>query len=274
MTATIEAPSTFPTMMQRSLATSAIECARLLNNLSSQLLDGEWETRAALSQPSVEDEGARYKIWAGNLGAFQRLPATSSLDYRVRESPKVATQIQELLEDMRHALQKVLLIASGEIPNRIAVSDDNSKDEGEDEEDYEADESEEDSDDSNNGANEDVMIDFEVHDKSRQLSEANERFESVKDTITSLFRISIIIRKASPRDRFAKALTSPREPFDDRFDINHVGHKFPLLDNREREWFKERVGKANTQRRQYLRYARNHRDRLAWEPEDLWQPET
>jgi hypothetical protein len=92
MTTTLEPPSTLLTMTQRSLATSAIDCARLLNDLSSQLLDKEWETRAALSQPSVEDEGARYKIWAGNLGAFQQLPATSSLDYRLRNSPEVAVR--------------------------------------------------------------------------------------------------------------------------------------------------------------------------------------
>ncbi|KAF2003783.1 hypothetical protein P154DRAFT_428370 [Amniculicola lignicola CBS 123094] len=169
-------------MTQRSLATSAIECARLLIDLCAQLNTKECGTRTALSQPAVEDQSARYKIWAGNLGAFQRLPSTSCLDYRVRESPKVATQIQELLEDLRDALQD-----------------------------------------------------------------------------------------ASPRDRFARALATRQEPFDDRFDIDHVSHKFPILN--DREWLKERVGKAITQRRQYLRYARDHRDKLAKEPQDLWQPE-
>jgi tetratricopeptide (TPR) repeat protein len=261
-------------MTQRSLATSAIECARLLNNLSTQLLDKEWETRAALSQPSIEDQDARYKIWGGNLGAFQRLPATSSLDYRVRESPKVATQIQELLEDLRHALQKVSAIASGNIPNRVAEPDEEDDDfEDEDKDDYEERELGEGSDGSEDGVDEHVIIEIDVDEKHHQLSEASELFKSVKDTITSLFRISIIIRQASPRDRFAKALAAQQEPFDDRFDIGHVSHKFPILNTKEKEWFKERVGKAITQRRQYLRYARNHRGKLAREPQDLWQPE-
>jgi hypothetical protein len=261
-------------MTQRSLATSAIECARLLNNLSTQLLDKEWETRVALSQPSIEDQGARYKIWGGSLGAFQRLPATSSLDYRVRESPKVATQIQELLEELRHALEKLSAIASGNIPNRVAEPDESDDDfEDEDEEDYEEREPGEGSDGSEDGVDVHVIIEIDVDGKPHQLSEASELFKSVKDTITSLFRISIIIRQASPRDRFAKALAAQQEPFDDRFDINHVSHKFPILNTKEKEWFKERVGKAITQRRQYLRYSRNHRDKLAREPQDLWQPE-
>jgi hypothetical protein len=44
-------------------------------------------------------------------------------------------------------------------------------------------------------------------------SEAEELFESVKETITSLFRMSIIIRKASPRDRFANAMSDRDSPF-------------------------------------------------------------
>jgi tetratricopeptide (TPR) repeat protein len=253
-------------MTQRSLATSAIECARLFANLSSQLLDKEWETRTTLSQPSTEDEGARYRIWAGNLGAFQRLPATSSLDYRLMESPRVAMQIQELLEDLRHALQKISAIASGESLNRVAELTDSEDESGDDEPETESDGSED-------GVDQDVIIEVDADEKSHQLSEAGELFKSVKDTITGLFRISIIIRKASPRDRFAKALAARQEPFDDRFDVDHVSHKFPMLRIKEKEWFKERAGKANTQRRKYLRYARDHRDKLAREPKDLWQPE-
>jgi hypothetical protein len=250
-------------MTQRSLASSAIECARLFNNLSSQLLDRERETRTNLLQPSIEDEGARYKIWAGNLGAFQRLPATSSLDYRLMESPRVATQIQELLEDLRDALQKISAIASGESPNRVAELTD-SEDDSED--DHDEDELKKDSDGSEDG------VEANVDKIPHQISEAGELFRSTKDTITGLFRLSIIIRKASPRDRFAKALAARQEPFDDRFDIDHVSHKFPMLNIKEKEWLKERVGKAITQRRQYLRYARDHRDKLAREPKDLWQP--
>lgn len=96
---------------------------------------------------------------------------------------------------------------------------------------------------------------------------------SLKDTMASLFRMAVFIRNASPRDRFAKALSSP-SPFDGSFDIAHVQHKHPKFDVETRHWLRDRLGKAITQRRQFLRYAREHRNKLAEEPTDLWKPVT
>ncbi|KAF2262756.1 hypothetical protein CC78DRAFT_498061, partial [Lojkania enalia] len=159
--------------MQRPIANSAIECGQLFNEFSSLLHDAQCERRSALKQAAVEDQAGRYRIWAGNLGALQRLSLTSSLDHRLRESPKVAIQIQDLLNDLKDAL-----------------------------------------------------------------------------------------RNASPRDRFARALASKQITFDESYDISHVGHKFPFLAKPENMWLKERLGKAITQRRQYLRYTRDHREKL------------
>lgn len=83
------------------------------------------------------------------------------------------------------------------------------------------------------------------------------------ETISSLFRLSIIIQRASPRDRFTKALASVKEPFDSSYDIAHVGQKFPRLRTDGCRWLMERLGKAITQRRQYLRYCREHREKKA-----------
>ncbi|KAF2786116.1 hypothetical protein K505DRAFT_290268 [Melanomma pulvis-pyrius CBS 109.77] len=250
--------------MQRSLATSSIECAQLLNRVSSLLHDPKCEKRSALVHDEIEDQSGRFMIWAGNLGAFQRLPATSSLDYRLRESPKIAAHVQELLQDLHDALQNVFEIASGERPNRRYEADDNNDDEFDFEEDgY---------DDLHHSAA-DLIESHEQENGRTYLSEGQELFESMKETIASLFRISIVIRNASPRDRFARALSSKQTPFDDSFDISHVGHKFPLLNTEENQWLKERLGKAITHRRQYLRYARNHRDKLSKKLTDLWEPE-
>lgn len=92
-------------IMPRSLATSSVECAQLLDQLSSLLHDSRCEERSALQQTAAEDQSARFRIWAGNLGAFQRLPAASSLDYRLLESPKIAAQVQELLKDLYDAAE-------------------------------------------------------------------------------------------------------------------------------------------------------------------------
>ena len=100
---------------------------------------------------------------------------------------------------------------------------------------------------------------------SRHISEIEELLQSIAETITSLFRISIIIRNATPRDRYVKAAAAVKEPFDERYDIAHVGHKFPKIDAREMQWLKERLGRAITKRRQYLRYCREHHDKFTQE---------
>lgn len=100
------------------------------------------------------------------------------------------------------------------------------------------------------------------------LCEAQELFEIIKETLTSLFRIAVVIRNSSPRDRFTKA-TSRHNPFEQSFDISHVHHKFPKLDSVGKEWLKQRLGNAITQRRHYLCYAREHREKLGKEADEL-----
>ena len=100
------------------------------------------------------------------------------------------------------------------------------------------------------------------HSTGSGTSELLEAFGIIKDTVTSLMKTSIIIRDATPRDRYVQARISTKSPFIDSFDISHVAHKFPKLDLDERQWLKERLGKAVTQRRQYLKYCRDHHNRF------------
>jgi hypothetical protein len=108
-------------------------------------------------------------------------------------------------------------------------------------------------------------------DESDDLCEALELFENIKDIIASLFRLAVMIRNSTTRDRFAQASGS-REPFMGQFDIAHVSEKFPKLNTDSKQWLKERIGKAVTQRRQYLRYTKDHRYKLGKEPAELWKP--
>lgn len=99
------------------------------------------------------------------------------------------------------------------------------------------------------------------------MSEIREIFESIQDAINNLFRYSIIIRNNTNRDRCAKAAAaSISSPFNHDFDIQHVRHKFPALQAKKGEWLIERLGKAITQRRQYLRYCRSHHEKTWQEP--------
>lgn len=100
----------------------------------------------------------------------------------------------------------------------------------------------------------------EQEDDRTYLLESQELFESVKETIASLFRITIIIRNNGSGNGFARALSAYQAPFDHSFDINHVGHKYPLLNKEAKQWLRERLGIAITFRRQCLRYAREQQN--------------
>ena len=96
-----------------------------------------------------------------------------------------------------------------------------------------------------------------------ERSEIQEIFGSVADLTVELFKISMLIRKATPRDRYLKATAHVKEPFDDRYDVAHVEQKFPKLARPDRARLKALLGKAITQRREFLRYARDHRYKLS-----------
>jgi len=82
-----------------------------------------------------------------------------------------------------------------------------------------------------------------------------------------LLRISILIRKATPRDRFAKALDGRDSPFIDQFDINYVGERFPKLGNPKSRWLCECLGRGITKCQHFLRYTRDHGAHIASDPE-------
>jgi hypothetical protein len=98
----------------------------------------------------------------------------------------------------------------------------------------------------------------------KPVSEIEELFQSIPETTASLFKLSVLIRNSGSRDRYVKAQTAAsKEPFDSQYDIDHVRNKFPRLDRGDVEWLKIRLGKAITLRRQFLRYCRDHHEKLA-----------
>jgi len=121
-----------------------------------------------------------------------------------------------------------------------------------------------------NCADEDILM----PSGDEEISEIKEIFESITDAINNLFRLSMIIRNNTSRDRYAKAAAAALSvPFDDKFDISHVEHKFPALKSKGKEWLIVRLGKAITQRRQYLRYCREHHDKISREHHPTPRPQ-
>ena len=111
----------------------------------------------------------------------------------------------------------------------------------------------------------DQIVNIEPN-SSLVFTEFDQIFGTAADTITSLMRISMVIRDATPRDRYLRAEKSTKTPFLTSFDIDHVGHKFPKVNSEARQWLKKRLGCAITQRRQYLKYCRDHHDKFNQQP--------
>ncbi|KAF1969985.1 hypothetical protein BU23DRAFT_219137 [Bimuria novae-zelandiae CBS 107.79] len=104
--------------MDGTIMLLSTECSRLFEQLTSSLSDIRSQYRSSLRPELVNDQFERYKLWAGNLGAFQNSQPYVSIDYRLRKSPKVASQLKELLNILINSIRDVLPIALGERPNR------------------------------------------------------------------------------------------------------------------------------------------------------------
>jgi hypothetical protein len=85
----------------------------------------------------------------------------------------------------------------------------------------------------------------------------------------------MIIRNNTNRDRYAKAALAAAlssEKFNNEFDVAHVKHKFPYLVAKGEEWLAVRMGEAITQRRQYLKYCRDHHEKTLRGPQPKTHP--
>lgn len=84
--------------------------------------------------------------------------------------------------------------------------------------------------------------------------------------MNSLFRLSMLIRKLSPRDRFKQALLVSDLPFSNFFDIDYVRNKYSKLANSP---LSIRLGSAIAKRRNFIKYCRDHRSRLGIEEANI-----
>ena len=95
-----------------------------------------------------------------------------------------------------------------------------------------------------------------------ELSEIQDLVQLSSELITNLFRISSKVRTATPRDRYLRAATALPE-LKEQFafwDNSHVLNKYKKLRSlgSDQQWLPDRLGRAITWRRQYLRYCEDH----------------
>ncbi|KAF2790436.1 hypothetical protein K505DRAFT_364741 [Melanomma pulvis-pyrius CBS 109.77] len=210
--------------MVASASAQCRACLATLKTVVSTLSDSN-KRKGRIHHGQVNDELERFSLWIGNIGALHLPESTMSLESRLCEASDILIHVLELLNDLNEVTGELLAIVSGEREGEIASTPHG--DNGE------ADQNEE-----------------------------TELLGEIGACITSLFRVSSLIRQAAPTDVFAKALSRNRYRFNDQYDIAHVGEKYPKLAAKEFAWLQKRLGRAITQRRQYLSYIQDHREKL------------
>lgn len=106
----------------------------------------------------------------------------------------------------------------------------------------------------------------DTEDTSRE-AEAISILRMISECLNALFRIGVLVRKATPRDRFERALQHSEFAFAPQFDISHVQERYPKLASQDSHWLASRLGGANAKRRQFINYAWDHKANL--EVEDI-----
>jgi hypothetical protein len=194
-----------------------------------------WETALNLETPLAgswrqvtEDTLSRFRLWARNMGAYHAADDKRSADYRLRTVPEALDRVRQLVGELLEEFCDILDILSGKRDGEVEEISD--------------------------------------HDTSQAepLSEISELWRMVGGTITNLMKVSVLIRDGTCRDRYEYALRAAARGNDaavTSWDVDHVIAKYPKLERRL--GLARRLGKANTDRRHFLTYVRDHRNRLA-----------
>lgn len=98
----------------------------------------------------------------------------------------------------------------------------------------------------------------EPEDPMTLTTELEERFSEVKHIIGCLYKLSIVIQSPASRDRIERCGKIIVEHYK-YFDVAHVSEKFPLAP----QYLIDRLGNANTKRRQFFQYLKKHHDKIA-----------
>lgn len=89
-------------------------------------------------------------------------------------------------------------------------------------------------------------------------TELKQLLGSIKTSITCLFRLSMSIRDPAPNDQSRSIVTADKSYFEE-YDMQHAKAKYPGCVG----YLVERLGRANSGRRQYLSYCEEHHQKLA-----------
>ncbi|KAI1083377.1 hypothetical protein F5B20DRAFT_577058 [Whalleya microplaca] len=197
-----------------------------LESFNSITLDAAPDGFNQVAVSKLADESARFKIWAGNIGAHKR--RKNSLDYRLRDASHLQKQVRTLLIDLRNSLESARATLNGErIPWDEFSSDDEDEDQNKPADGYE----------------------FET--------ELDQICADVAEAVDCLLRLSMSIRSPAAHDRL-KASNSINTSHYEAFDISHIRAKFKSANSK----LAEHLGEANSRRRQFFKYRESQHAKL------------
>ncbi|KAI3135178.1 hypothetical protein DTO012A7_5591 [Penicillium roqueforti] len=263
------------------LSTSCLSC---FDTLTRSLRTSSDEFKKQMRPIAIENEYARFKIWAGNLGALQR--GRHSLDARLRDSVVLRAAVLKFMGELQDSLRK-----SAEITTGLRLP-------------YEQ------GGDATHGPDEDAEDNSDTSGTSSDLEsgEIAERLDEIKDIMEHLYKLSFKIRNTRYRSLTKKALLMKEEdPQTGKdlfsayaiFDRRHVQESlnrlrlrpsskefateparnpsdgcFDVLDGGDRllnsdDFLQDRLAKAITNRRKYFAYWRRHALKLSHVTDEL-----
>ncbi|RYP13603.1 hypothetical protein DL765_006804 [Monosporascus sp. GIB2] len=230
------------------------QCLRSFEQLCSSLGNAKPDYLELMPLEAIKNEYGRLRVWCGNLGALAR--GHGSIDFRLRESSVMQTNVSKLLEQLLSSLSESIAVVSGSrlpfeqqpCPADLSESETESSD---------------DSDDDNS--------------MQRPRRELEIRLASIQDTLSHLYRLSFKIRNPNLKPKSLKA-TLYQEIDEDTgvdlferfaaYDKAHVNELVSTLrsknaDARETDYLVSRLAWAITVRRKQFKYWDNHSKKLA-----------
>ncbi|CAI6262046.1 unnamed protein product [Periconia digitata] len=204
-------------------------CVTMLERIISALSNPE-NSHSGIGKIRIEKQLERLRLWIGDNGAMQSSDSAMYLESRLLEESEVLDLIWGILDDFYEAALDMCNIVTGNCVGKVATRSRYSLGEENDDEDEDEDQNEE----------------------SELLQEMDNCLELL------FFKGSHILRQAGPTDVFLKSLNRPEHHLERNSDVIHVGEAFPKLAMGEFSWLRLRLGRAITDRRQYLDYIRDH----------------
>ncbi|KAK3319067.1 hypothetical protein B0H66DRAFT_255789 [Apodospora peruviana] len=220
-------------MTDATISNPVRSCLQVLERLLAPESSKSDESNEAIFA-ALREEEARFKVWAGNIGAHKT--GRSSLEYRLRDASHIRKQVIELLADLIGLIEDASAIVAGEKTPWDELED----------------------------VDEDGVFDDTASargsnkDNAFPETELGQIATDVTDVINCLLRLSVAIRNPAPHDRFAASIPTADTYHYEPYDIQHVKAKFGQVE----DMLAKRLGKAISRRRQYFKYRQSHHQKL------------